>query len=383
MTTLFKRNDANAFVKTCSGSNTSEACVYQKHMPKQMKKGNPPKKRRGLCRVRHVIMLSVALNVVWFRRIPEELGTRTQGTPQGTSTRATNTTGVDRKSSQDKLERIKLYSDIYKYQTPDATRPAAVSANVSCGSSPAFRDYFKKRTRKFRSQFNEDKWLWANFFSNFEELLNPPSKAISHRRQPPPTFVELGAFNGLVWSNTIFFEACLGWTNGLMIEASPSVFPELVINRPATHRLSFAPSCKTRSNLTFGANGMPGTSVVQDDGSNTTTQATVKVPCGPLGPVLEDLLDGYVTFFSLDVEGSEAAVLETIDFSRVRVDIWMVESERSGPDKAATTKAAERVVEILTSNGYRLYRGLLRNSNLFVHKDSPYQLDAVKYKSAQ
>jgi hypothetical protein len=333
-----------------------------------------------------ISVLLLVAGVIGFRRVPAE----TVALSQATATRATISTDVGSvRLSEEKSKRIRMYVDSYKYQTPDPTQPA-LSENVSCGSSPAFEDYVKKRHHRYKSQFYEDMWLWKNFFHNFKELSNPPSKITSskhRRRQPAPTFVELGAYNGMQWSNTIFLEACLGWTNGLMIEASPSVFPALVSNRPRTHRLSFAPTCQTRSDLSFGASGRPGTSVVQDHGSGsnatTTSEATVTVPCGPLGPVLENLLDGYVTLFSLDVEGSESAVLETIDFSRVRVDIWMVEAERPGEDQDSITKAADRVVEILTSNGYRLYRGLMKNSNLFVHKDSMYQLDAVKFKISQ
>ena len=58
----------------------------------------------------------------------------------------------------------------------------------------------------------------------------------------------------------------------------------------------------------------------------------VTVPCGPLGPVIEHVFGGKldlpprVNFFSLDVEGAEKLVLDTIDFSRVQIDILMDDS---------------------------------------------------------
>ena len=42
----------------------------------------------------------------------------------------------------------------------------------------------------------------------------------------PGTFVELGALNGLLWSNTLIFERCFGW-RGLLIEASPVNYDQL------------------------------------------------------------------------------------------------------------------------------------------------------------
>lgn len=50
------------------------------------------------------------------------------------------------------------------------------------------------------------------------------------------------------------------------------------------------------------------------------------VPCGRLTLVLQDLLDGRITFFSLDVEVAEQLVLAQIYFTAVFVEVLMVES---------------------------------------------------------
>ena len=58
-----------------------------------------------------------------------------------------------------------------------------------------------------------------------------------------------------------------------------------------------------------------------------TGKPTVSVPCGPLGPVLEDIFqeEGKIDFFSLDVEGAEPEVLTTIDFTKIQIDVIMIE----------------------------------------------------------
>ena len=46
-------------------------------------------------------------------------------------------------------------------------------------------------------------------------------------------FVDVGAHDGISFSNTLMFERELDWT-GLCIEPNPDVFPQLIENRSAT-----------------------------------------------------------------------------------------------------------------------------------------------------
>ena len=96
------------------------------------------------------------------------------------------------------------------------------------------------------------------------------------------------------------------------IEASPGVIPHLVNNCPRTRRFSFAPSYQNRSNLKFETDSRPRAPVFTN--GNNTTEASVITPCSLLGLVLDNFLDGYATPFSLDTEGSDPDVLETIGF---------------------------------------------------------------------
>eukprot|EP00957_Ditylum_brightwellii_P029976 2269095-Ditylum_brightwellii.AAC.1 len=97
----------------------------------------------------------------------------------------------------------------------------------------------------------------------------------------------------------------------------------------------------------------------------------VEVSCGPLGPVLEDVMGGHIALFSLDVENSEPMVLKTINWSKVKVDTWIVESI-NGRDNEESTNQETR--DIFQSAGYTRYEGIVKNSDLYIHKTSPYQL---------
>ncbi len=65
-----------------------------------------------------------------------------------------------------------------------------------------------------RSQHAEDIYAYEHFFYG----------------RGGGTFLEMGALNGLQWSNTVALERMLGW-RGVLIEASPSSYKQLAVNR--------------------------------------------------------------------------------------------------------------------------------------------------------
>ena len=53
----------------------------------------------------------------------------------------------------------------------------------------------------------------------------------------------------------------------------------------------------------------------------------------PLSSILGQLGARHINFFSLDVEGGELSVLQTLDFGRVRFDVIVVEADSHEPVK--------------------------------------------------
>jgi FkbM family methyltransferase len=153
-------------------------------------------------------------------------------------------------------------------------------------------------------------------------------------------FVEMGARNGLDDSNTLFYEETLGW-RGLLVEAQPAFYEHLSRNRPRAHVLHGA--IGRHSNCTFNdvrmANGMiePGWSgLTPQNVPKGAALAPYPVRCYELAPVLRLLKMQRVDYFSLDVEGSELAVLESIDWGQVNIG-------GKHPDPPATTRSSSRV----------------------------------------
>jgi hypothetical protein len=102
----------------------------------------------------------------------------------------------------------------------------------------------------------------------------------------------------------------------------------------------------------------------------------IRVPCGPLGPILEKMFpDGHITFFSLDVEGAEKLVLDTIDFSKIRVDLFMIEVENGLCKRDEDCEVRNQVRELMKTAGYKRKLNVVHMSDVFVHPDSPYVND--------
>ncbi len=67
---------------------------------------------------------------------------------------------------------------------------------------------------KYFSQYNQDKFLKEVVFSNKKEGF----------------FIDIGAHNGILFSNSLFFEKFNDWS-GICVEPNPSVFTKLILNR--------------------------------------------------------------------------------------------------------------------------------------------------------
>ena len=254
------------------------------------------------------------------------------------------------------------YRDLYKYQPMQPLDElATAAAKDECGDGPDYEDYFSQPKQK-RSSSNEDKDIYNRFFKDL-----PVEESSKFK------YVELGAFNGVEESNTRFFDLCLGW-EGLLIEANPKPWGQLVENRPHSHRVSFAASCsmeEAAQNKTIGFHAVVWTNAAQEDTKNSYKGGeTVDVPCGSLTPVLQDVLGGHVHFFSLDVEGAEPLVLEHIDFNLVFIEVLIVENWNTFCQQECETRTRART--ILKEQGYKLFNNIISRSDLYIHPNSQF-----------
>ena len=146
-------------------------------------------------------------------------------------------------------------------------------------------------------------------------------------------FVEIGAYNGIDGSNCYFFEKFLNWS-GIAIEPSPSQFLALQKNRKC--KCVNKAVAKKSEKIEFidvvkGYTQMSGI-------NNSSYQKTLEIINKDLRTVLDKKIIEAATFseiveynylidyLSIDVEGGEMDILESIDFDLYKIKVLSIEN---------------------------------------------------------
>ncbi|CAL6281039.1 unnamed protein product [Bathycoccus prasinos] len=147
-------------------------------------------------------------------------------------------------------------------------------------------------------------------------------------------YLEIGGRDGLDGTNTLFFERELNWT-GMMIEACPQAYLQMVKNRSEKNNI-FINGIISNSNpftltklTSFGAEACSSVATVVLDKSYHSYWLTKKrgkfhthhVMQIPLQPVFDAYSFTAIDFFSLDVEGHELQVLNSINFLKTKIGV--------------------------------------------------------------
>jgi FkbM family methyltransferase len=162
-------------------------------------------------------------------------------------------------------------------------------------------------------------------------------------------FVDVGARDGTIISNTRYLEQALGWT-GIAVEPHPDLFATLKRTR-SCRSFNVAASDSEREGLDFvryleepmGNSGFLST-FRDPDRLKWAKHEIIPVPCVPLSALITDLK--VIHYLDIDVEGHELEVLKGIDFSAVEIRIIGVEVEELGPK-------ADAIDDFLMQRGFR------------------------------
>lgn len=168
-------------------------------------------------------------------------------------------------------------------------------------------------------------------------------------------FIEAGGFDGESYSNSLFFERERNWT-GIIIEPIPRHFSQILAKNRHAYALN---ACISRSkpavvkfqvdNVFSGKlSGMP--QPMKDHMDNKRIfKKFAYVPCFSINTILKAIEVNKVDYFSLDVEGGEPDVIESIDFDNFEFDVFTIEC-------FSMQTAQKRMVERMKAHGFNLYR---------------------------
>ena len=188
------------------------------------------------------------------------------------------------------------------------------------GTSSDNHTYISPKLGTYQSQHGEDKWLDEYF----------------HKKRHG-FFVEVGAYDGIVLSNTYHFEKERAWT-GILVEPDTKKADLCRKNRP---------NSRTYECAAVGSEGAQEISFFRVDGGEVYSTINlvdshrqrlieyglayreVRVRAMTLDQMLVEVNPPCVDFVSIDVEEGELGVLEGFDIRRWKPRIVIVESNSS------------------------------------------------------
>jgi len=150
-------------------------------------------------------------------------------------------------------------------------------------------------------------------------------------------FVDIGANDGITWSNSLTFEINYEWT-GLCIEPHPKAFTKLQNNRNCKN-LNIAIS-KNETELDFMVidgyaemlSGLVSTydpqhveRIKRETEQHGDIVSITKIQCKSLTTILHENNITHVDYLSIDTEGAELNIIESIDFSKNSFDLISLE----------------------------------------------------------
>ena len=169
--------------------------------------------------------------------------------------------------------------------------------------------------------------------------------------------MDIGAHDGITLSNTYFFEKERGWT-GICIDPNPNVFQKLVANRHCIcENCAIATDEKQmvyrKVNGQYHSEMLGGILEFMDDkhieriNKETAIRAEciiedVPVECKRLDNLLKKYNVNEIDYLSIDTEGAEYEILQSLDFDKLNIRLMSVERNKDS-----------QVRNLLVSKGYR------------------------------
>ncbi len=152
-------------------------------------------------------------------------------------------------------------------------------------------------------------------------------------------FIDIGAHDGISFSNTYFFEKNLEW-KGICIEPNPDIFNKLIQNRTASCLQLGISSKNEKQKFLKGSGYMiemySGILSTIDERHRQRIEKEItqfggniniiEIECKTLQNILDRYQIKYIDFISIDVEGGEEEVIKSIDFDSVIIAVIVIEN---------------------------------------------------------
>jgi FkbM family methyltransferase len=183
-------------------------------------------------------------------------------------------------------------------------------------------------------------------------------------------FVDIGAYDGITFSNTYYLEKNLGWS-GFCFEPNPDVFQQLRKNRTC-QCLSYAIADFTGNAAFMKIDGHSQMLSGLIDKYNFDHLARIEeelkehggqkneigIVCARLDEILDDYGIQDIDYLNIDTEGAEFDILKTIDFEK---RIYSVVSIENNYDD-------NRIAKYMNGKNFRL-KAILKGDEFYLNKN--------------
>jgi FkbM family methyltransferase len=159
-------------------------------------------------------------------------------------------------------------------------------------------------------------------------------------------FLDIGAHNGKTFSNTYFFEKARGWS-GVCVEPIPEVFAELDQNRDCIKVngcIAKGPGVQKFLRVKGEVVDTEMLSGLMDEYDERHleridreieqyggSKEEIEVQCYNVNEILEEHGITTVDYVSIDTEGNELSILESIDHKSVKFMVFTIENNYADP----------------------------------------------------
>lgn len=206
---------------------------------------------------------------------------------------------------------------------------------------------------KYYGQYQQDKYL--------DKLFKGKTKG---------TFVDIGAHDGLTFSNSYFFEKERKW-KGVCVEPIPEIFVKLnksrnciKINGCISDKIGTEKFLRVKgefvdtemlSGLIDDYDARHLERIDREIKEYGGSKEEIDVTCYDINKVLKENNINKVDFFTIDTEGNELKILKTIHFNEFDFDILLVENnyQTEEMNQFMTSKGFKRIKKIGHDEVYR------------------------------
>ena len=214
---------------------------------------------------------------------------------------------------------------------------------------PIFDPDFLRAAGLLRNASNEDALFVRDLVNSTADTKQGLWVLHETRRKRSGFFVEFGAADGILLSNTLPLERDFGW-RGILAEPNPVWHADLRRNRAVDidHRCVFR---QTGERVKFAATRHAALATILDFASSDghaesrAEYSVIEVETVSLNDLLESHnAPSHIDYISIDTEGSELSILESFDFARWDVSLFSVEHNLSAQQRGLDS--------LMSKNGY-------------------------------